>query len=183
MSVRSFARALLLAVAALSFAACSSIHVESQGWSAFDLADAPSFAWGDVRSDIDDAPVAAVHAAVEQRLVARGLRRTSVAQAAHLIDLVFEVETDIRENDPWFNTFAVERYETGTLTLELRDAVSRELLWSGSGRSELRVTAVPNSPFSGELSDTGAARDWNLGRKIPEILERLPARFAGDAEG
>jgi len=168
-------------LATLLCAGCASIDVEAQQWGVLDAAGYRSWAWGDVRSDHDDAPVERTRAAIERELGARGLQRVARSEAQLLVELDFSVQTALRERDPYFNTYPLERYEIGTLTIELLDAADAELLWSGTGQSELRVSGVPNSPFTSRLVPTGAARDWKIARKVPEILTQLPATFVAGA--
>lgn len=171
-----------LLVALLAAAGCASIEVEAQQLGPLDAASYRTWDWIDASSTASPAPIAELRSAVERELSARGLQRLTAPEVDLLLDLDVSVETRTRQQDPYFNMYSVVRYEVGTLTLEVWHPESGELLWTGSGQSELRITAVPESSMSTRLVDTDSPRDWKVARKVSKLLNQLPrALFAEDA--
>ena len=153
---------------------CVGIQVSSSGAAELQSAEVSGYAF--VREGAVGEPEgldAEIRAAIEAELAARGLEPVAATEAGLLIAYRTEVEAKTRTNDPFFEFFPAEEYEVGTLTIDLLDARTQEAVWSGQGKSELRLSAVMVGPFTNELTPTSEKREWRIRRKVAAILDQL----------
>ena len=135
-----------------------------------------SYAWyedggsGLAQGVADDATDAEIQAAINLELVRRGLRQAAAGEADVLVAYTTWIESRVRANDPYFSTRAAEQVEIGTLTIDLLDPESGEIVWQGSTSRQLRVAAVLRGPFDHELTPTEAPRDWRAQELVARIL-------------
>ena len=168
----------VVAALLLPLAACASVRTEGRPP---DLAAISGFAWRTVGADValPVAPAGAgeeIRAALVQELGALGLREVPPGKADVLVSYHLWVETKVRQNDPYFAVYAAEEVEVGTLSVDLSDPVSGELIWRGTASRELRVSAVLAGPFDQQLTPTDAPRRWRLRESVSKIARQL----AGD---
>jgi hypothetical protein len=140
------------------------------------LAAFSSYAWYEAGASsapagvADDATDAEIQAAIQLELARRGLQRVAASEADVLVAYTTWIESSVRANDPYFATRAAEQVEIGTLTIDLLDPQSGEILWQGSTSRQLRVAAVLRGPFDHELTPTEAPRDWRAQELVARIL-------------
>ncbi len=158
-------------------ASCLGPTVETRADASFDIAAVRTFAWGDIGEveGADGALADVLHQELDRRLDALGWQQVPEEDADVLVSYRTLVETLQRTNDPYFDFYAVEQYELGTLTIDVQDVVSEEPLWSGSASGELRLTAVVRGPSSNRLKPVQEKRDWQAAEKVEAILAALRA--------
>jgi len=159
------------AVLGLLATGCSAVRVHSHS----DLAPTvaiETYAWLD-EAEEGDALDAEVRAAIGLQLATLGIGPAFADDASVLVSYSTDVRTRERVNDPYFDVYARERYELGTLTVRLHDPVTHRVVWRGSGESELRVVAVQAGPFDQDLATRERPRNWRVPTKVAVIFERL----------
>jgi hypothetical protein len=165
--------------AAVALFACAGVSTESEGEG--DLAAYRTYAWAeDVPDAVDpeDGDLAArVRTAVDAALAGRGLQEVGAGGTADLgVTWSREVAERVQRNDPYYSTHVAEKYEEGTLSVELVDAQTKAVVWRGLGRSRLRYTARTSGLHSAHFADTGEPRQWPVDDMVHAIFARLPAR-------
>ncbi|MEZ5967189.1 MAG: DUF4136 domain-containing protein [Planctomycetota bacterium] len=114
-----------------------------------------------------------IRRAIEAELGRLGLRAADEKEAKLLVSYRTEIAVRQRFPDPYFSYYAAEEYEDGTLTVELRDAVSGEVAWRGSGQSELRRSGVLVGSLAGRLTATDDPREWRVEEKMAAMFAPL----------
>jgi hypothetical protein len=159
-------RAAVIAVAALSLAGCATLRLGSHTdsgvvWSkykTFDWGPADALPAGDARLDHDPVFRDRVEGAIEKAMAAHGFE---IAARFERPDLLIHYHANITER---LNIDA-ERYESGTLVVDIIDASTNVLMWRGWA--------------SGSVEGVLANRD-RLRRRIDNdvagIFESLPSR-------
>jgi len=175
-AARAFrAGASALAAAAL-LAGCTSIEVSARQVGELEEGRPATFAFAD--GGLVDADLAAirdeVRAAIGRELGARGMREVARDEAGLLVEFGVDVSERTVANNAYYDFYATEVVEEGTLSIALRDARTDALVWEGSGTSELRVSAVILGPLAAEPRPTRYARDWRVDEKVAAILRELP---------
>jgi uncharacterized protein DUF4136 len=125
-------RATFIAVAALMVAGCATLRVGSHVdsglvWSkykTFDWGPADALPAGDARLDHDPVFRDRVEGAIEKAMAARGFERSARSERP---DLLIHYHANITER---LNVDA-ERYESGTLVVDIVDASTDVLMWRG----------------------------------------------------
>ena len=163
----------------LSMAACSS--VQTAGDPAFEAYPGDRYAWSAPAFSGAGLPYHEFQAAIDDELAARGLRQAVDADADLLVRPVLGVEAKTRYNDPYFELYIADRYEEGTLGIQVLDARTASLVWSAETHLRLRFTERSMGGVSTmRWTPTGDERQWH----IPDVAERLFQRFPlGDADG
>jgi hypothetical protein len=157
-----------------------SVSTESEGRPP-DLGSISGFAWRSVGGSqvlpvAPDGTAEEIHDALVTELGELGLEEVAPAEADVLISYHVWVETKVRQNDPYFDIYAAEEVEVGTLAVDLSDPESGELIWRGSASHELRVSAVLAGPFDQQLTPTGAERRWRIRESVAKIARELRGR-------
>ena len=155
----------------VTLASCSSIDV-GEPVGTLDTATYRTWAWS-VHVPEEEPLDSEIRGAVEAELGELGLERVAASEASFLVDYWTTVERQKRNRDPYFSMYTADEVELGTITIELRDASTEEAVWTGSGRSRLRRSAVMVGPFSTGLTPTDDPRDWRAEEKVSAILRRL----------
>jgi len=170
----------LVLSAGLTLGAAGCAGVRTEGDPSFRLEAGDSHAW------IDDAPSVGepgdegdprsdVVRAVDAELSRRGLQRTGASEANWLVSVDLAIEEKTRWNDPYFAAYAGQRYEEGTVAIEIRDAATREIAWRGEHTHILRYTARAAVTYGGtRWGDTNEKRDWRIAEVVERILDELP---------
>lgn len=169
---------LLAAVAMLAVTGCRSIATKSELHGTLLPSKWESFAWAVDTGTGDEALDSEVRSAVERELSELGFMRAEPNDADLLISFQTSIEKGFRNNDPFFAHWPAEGYEMGTLTIWMQDALDGELIWSGSGTSEIRVSDALLGPFATKLTPTDNPRNWRVEKKVREILENLGRKLA-----
>ena len=170
--------------AALLLAACSSVHVQSDGAERLATTDARTYVWVNDRvpvqvegqAVVDAEVVERFRSAIDERLRARGYELVGHGDAALEATLHLGVTSDSRQNDPYFAFHAWEQGERGHLVIALADWHSGEVIWSARGRRNLRVTEVATGHSEIYREGTDESRDWKTETMVSAVLDELPAR-------
>ena len=176
---RNVSRAAVLALALIAISALSAcgpkVHVRTDVAPGIDLERYGTYAFLDAtdgRSSLDTR----VEDAVSRRLDALGLSRVPLdgANLAVSYDRLIEIET--RYLDAFARTFySHERFENGTLLIELVDRATAEVVWSASAQSELRVVARGYGVSAIRFEPTEELPEW----KIEDKVNRMMKPFGG----
>jgi len=169
-------RALSLGLLTL-VASCSSVEIE--GAPRFRAHPGDRFAWSapppEGAEGAQDLPLKEVREAVERALVERGLVVSPLEEALLFLRTRATVDVVLRENHPYYDMNVAERFEDGTLAIELRDRESGELLWRGSNTRRLRtVETTMGGAAATTWTRTDEVRDWPIEEEVERILDRLP---------
>lgn len=171
MNFRFSTPALVLPLLTL-LAACTTIDVSAEVRDPYQVASVRTFGWAGSARPYGHHPQ--IRAAIERELEARDLVRVPHPEADVVVSYRTDVEIRQRTLDPEFAHHAAEKYELGSLIIELRDGVSGELVWRGTGQGELRLVAVPAGALAGRWREVDEEPDWRIDEKVAAILERLP---------
>lgn len=168
---------------ALLLASCSTIDVQSEPQEAPGPGSIESYAWAGAATPSDEPDLdRRIREAIERELADLGIRPASSPEASMEVSYEARVDATVRTNDPDFDLYVVEEYETATLVIDLIDGATGESFWRGSGSRELRVSKVPVGPLATELTPTGAPRNWRIDELVAAIFAELvrsdPSRFA-----
>lgn len=180
---RSF---LALSLAALALAACSSVQVEVQETSA-DLSAYRTYAWSPppaAGGEVDAALAGELRRAVERELVERGLSEVSSTDADLLVRTEVEVRTRVATRHA-YNTgfYTADRFEDGTLAVQLVEAASKAPVWSASAERKLRREAQGYGLYQLEWVPTGDEREWRAAELVEALFERFPLARVTPADG
>lgn len=144
--------------------------VDLTGYTTFGFAPGGS-ATGDPEPGLDSR----IEDALTRELTRRGLRRTFRDQAQLEVFYGSSVEVQQRNLDPYFEPFNnVERFEVGTIWVELVHRRTEELVWSASGRKELRVVQVGSGVSRTTFTDTDEPRRWPVDSIVGELATAIP---------
>lgn len=170
-------RSLLAASVVLGLQACASVDVRSRSAAQVSAQDARTFALEAPLGE-DDPELAAIESEVRQAVVAE-LMDLGLEPDPQAPDLVVSiraaVESRVDPKNPEFDHYPAELVEVGTLTVELSDPLTRELIWQGSGRSDLRLEGVPTGAAAVRFTPTNRERNWRVSQKIAAIFDQLRA--------
>lgn len=143
--------------------------------------EAQTYAWVDERIEgpsasdpAEDDVVADARARIDAQLAAGGLRPAPEDDAALLLALRVDVTREIRQFDPYFAIYSMERYEKGHLTFAALEPISYLELWRASTSHNLRVTERAMSRSKPKWEDHPEDRDWQLERMVGDVLEAFP---------
>ncbi|MEO1699884.1 MAG: hypothetical protein AAFU73_21550 [Planctomycetota bacterium] len=143
--------------------------------------EAQTYAWVDERvegpSPSESAETEVVdetRALIDAQLAAGGLRPAPEEDAALLLALRVDVTREIRQFDPYFAIYSMERYEKGHLTFAALEPISYVELWRASTSHNLRVTERAMSRAKPKWEDHPEERDWQLERMVGDVLEAFP---------
>ena len=178
---RSVLGAALLAVTAM-WTSCSAARVRTDVAPDYDFASVRSYAWTrdtgrpeEGAERVADRELAdRIRTAVSPRLEAVGVDNVAEDDADVLLRQRATVVEEVQENDPYFAFYTVERYEVGTITIEILDRESGAVVWSGSGRRKLRDVARGTGLNTVRYRETEAERDWQAEAVVAEILADCP---------
>jgi hypothetical protein len=175
-----------IAVVTLSlaaFAACSTVRVTTDYDPEVDFATVDTYAWLDQRSGVegDRADVTSlldqrIRHAIDDVLQGKGLALVPRDEARVLVSYHLGVETKLDVNTihtgygygrGWYGAggsthTTVREYEEGTLLIDLVDALSRQLVWRGSGEARVRRSTSPEQ------------REERIRKAVAEILADFP---------
>ncbi|MCB9881411.1 MAG: DUF4136 domain-containing protein [Planctomycetes bacterium] len=160
---------------------CSSIETEAKRERPFTTEGITTYAWATAPSlmDLEGTRVedpeleAAVRRAVDAELGRRGMHEVSHAEAAWLITQNAAVTVKVRANDPYFAFNAADQVEEGAIQLHVLDGRTRRVLWSGIGKSPLRVVGRGTGLHRQEFTAVDGERDWSVPEKVRAILAEL----------
>ncbi len=164
-----------LLVLALLLPGCAGIRVDS--WEQIDSPEfvAETWAWAPSPPEGAPATVSEVHRLIQNELAARGIVQVGKDDADVWVSHSLRVETQVRDAGCCCEDFFPrEQYEVGTLRIDVVSPRSGLPIWSGSGESELRVSALGRDRFDQSFQPTRAEPNWKLDQKVPRILARLP---------
>jgi len=183
-------RAILLLFALLSWlgaVGCADVSVRASAYDRLDPAAIHSYGWiaeDGASADPDPDPEQGseslaelfrdIRLAVDENLAGRGLALELPERADVLLAQHVRIDRRVRNNDPSFGIVLAERVEEGTLTLEVTDRVTGELLWSGTGWLDLRIVARAMQPSGTQLVAISRERDWKLPDTVGAILAEFP---------
>jgi len=168
-------------VAVVALAGCTRIEVRSDRDASVDLAAVDTYAWvEDPRPPdlagtpvYDDGLVAKVQEAGDRELAAMGLRLVPEEGARLLVAPHLSVEVKDRFNDPFYEFYAIERYEEGTLRLEFLDASTEQRVWKGSASRRLRTVSQSVGMYAPKFVETSEERTWEIERLASAILDQF----------
>ncbi len=172
-------------IAAILFAALTGCHgfparVEVDESGRLDRFEA--FEWnGDAASKLpelvegDAAELARrIQAALQPALEELGLRLDPTAESKVIVAYELSVESRVRDLHPYFTQDVAEEIESGTMTLELRDGASDEVLFRGTATTDdLRTAARSRGLFTSELTPTHDPREWPIEDLVHALARRL----------
>lgn len=156
--------------------ACAAIQVRTEWQEEAHIGLIDTYAWIDLETgtaisgpDLRES----VKTTVDSHLEGIGWHRTDPRNADVWVTYETDVEVRERAQDPYWEYYAGERYELGTLRLELLRPRTLDSLWRGEGTSELRLVAVQRSLLTSDLDPVERPREWKVPEKVAAILEPL----------
>ena len=170
--------ALTAALALFSCAGETRVHTNNLDRSAL---EAGTYAWVDERIEGPPEAIRAesrlledARAALDEGLAARGMRSVSEAEAGLLFALRLDTTVEIRQFDPQFAIYSLERYEKGHLTLAALEAVTFRELWRATESRSVRVTERALSRGKPVWETLDAEQDWQLEPMAERVLRAFP---------
>jgi len=169
----SLVRALAACLLPLA-AACSNVRVQADSTARTDLAAFGTYAYMDGSAESEQLEER-IEAALDVELAEIGLTRVPRDDARLLVAYDTFVEVETRYLDPFERAFYNhERYEVGTLLLEMIAAEDDRVVWSGTAESQLRVVARGSGLDSVRYEPTDEQPDWKVQEKVERLLARFP---------
>ncbi|MEM9379553.1 MAG: hypothetical protein AAGB93_06330 [Planctomycetota bacterium] len=171
-----------LLVLGATLGGCSAVDVRTATENAAVERLGPTYAWADARApiSIDGVPVVdpdllrTFREYLDERLAWRGYTLVRLDEAEMEASFALGVTRDVRDLDPYFAFYRVERIERGHIGFVLSDVGTGEVLWSATGERELRVTERGYGQMELQYEGTEEQRDWQPGFTIQRLLETLP---------
>ncbi len=180
--LRAVALALLLGGMLFS---CSSIGVNNDYDPSFDFSGLERYAWlrdspRRKETSLADSSLQAnrVRVAVEEILLARGIREVPRAEADFFVAQYMNIEKRFRldrysyghgyGDRPWegrggfYETTSLRQYDEGTLVIDFIDPQEEALIWRGTGQSRVQHTTTPEQ------------REVLIRKAVDEILAQYP---------
>lgn len=177
--------ACLAVVAAVAFAGCATVRVNSYLSRQADFGRYRSYAWaasdrlatGDPRLDNNPFFLARLRMDVDRHLAARGFEPAASPDLVIHYHASVGDEIDVNGADSAYGQCDVDEcspvvYQAGTIVLDLVDARTNQLVWRGWARDTLDG-AIDN-------------QDWleqKIDRAVLKIMERLPKSPLGASRG
>lgn len=175
---------LAFVLVALSFApACSTVPVSEDYDPEFDFTTLGSYAWLERKPDPESGSltdnslvIQRVRRAVDEKMTAKGYRRTEPSRASFLVTHHISVDQKLRVDTTsygygwgyWgygsgmYSDTTVRQYEVGTLIIDFIDPKKMELRWRGTGESRLRDRQTPEQ------------REAQIKKVVDAILDQFP---------
>lgn len=166
---------------------CSAVDVRTNATSADARALGPTYAWAETGLPIgvDGTPVVdpdlirTFREYLDERLAWRGYRLARLDEADLEATFALGVSRSVRDLDPYFAFYRVERVELGHVGFALSDVGSGAVLWSATGQRELRVTERGYGQMELQYEGTEEQRDWQPGFTVQRLLKKLPRPTEG----
>ncbi len=185
-SSRSRVRELLLFSLVLILGSCSTIKTNADP--NFRIHPGDTYAWIDSApsevSDGEDVPWDEFRQTIEGEFQRHRIQRVAANEASLLVRARLTVEeVETHDYDPGSDLYSEEKYEVGSLSIELLAGDTRRRMWTGECRHRLRYVARTNSGDPrGSWVPTREARKWRVEPVVTRIFQRLPmADSASDA--
>ncbi|MBK8974752.1 MAG: DUF4136 domain-containing protein [Planctomycetes bacterium] len=168
----------------LGVAGCSGIRTDAFTDETIDLSAYRTYAWstGATPAGLAGDPVGdpelgrTVRRAIDQQLAALRLTEVAVADADLLVGHAVTVEERLQTNDPYYAVYPLEKYELGTMAVDLVDRATGKLVWRGVARDRLRYTARAVGVSARRYVSTDAPREWHVEDMVGAIFARFPTR-------
>lgn len=179
---KSSVRELFLLSSILLLGSCSSIRTTSDP--DFRIHRGDTYAWVDsALHDVtggDDLPWTDFQKAIDRELARRSIRQTNPREAKFIVRprlAVKVVEDDLY--DPDFDLWSKEKYEEGSLYIELLAGDERNPVWTGECRHRLRYVAqtMSGNPME-RWVPTDDERRWRVEEVVARIFQRMPLEDA-----
>lgn len=179
---KSVIREIFLLSPILLLGSCSSIRTTSDP--DFRIHPGDTYAWVDsAPSEVtggDDLPWTDFQQAIDKELARRSIRKATPQEAKFLVRprLAVEViEDDLY--DPGSDLWSREKYEEGSLYIELLAGDRRDPVWTGECRHRLRYVAqtMSGDPLR-RWVPTEDERRWRVEEVVARIIQRLPLEDA-----
>lgn len=168
-------------VAAALLLACSCAGVKTESAEGFSLGSIQTYAWrtepslvADEFTSEDEVALESVRTAVAVELEALGLTEAEQrGEADALVVVRLQVTEQLQNNDRFFSLWVAEKWEEGTVLLELQEPASRRMLWRGEVRARIRYTARTMTSTPPRWTPTGEKRRWETNRMVRRLSSEL----------
>lgn len=154
---------------------CSTIRTtRSPG---FEFSKVDSYAWRRPPRFLREIPrdsdllLTKMEQSIDRELQKLGIRPADPGQAAVLVDASLQMVLELQRNDPFYDLYVAEKYETASLRITLYDPAMRQL-WTGRCRHTLRLVSRSTGGTKPEFHPTGEQRDWRIKQMVERILAR-----------
>ena len=114
-----------------------------------------------------------VESALGMGLEEVGLTYTSGRRPDVLVSARISVATRRQEVDRYFAHWGARRYEEGSITLVVRDRLTRETIWSATARRNIRYVANVGGTYTSREVPLDREREWRIDEMVSALMGEL----------